>query len=683
MGSSNIHFNTLVVITPADCQRLTRLYPRLVENIDYGDICFVGRKEVGEVLNADENLKGRVGFIDEDSIIPFSSVHAVVAKRMENILAGRELPRGITGWYYQQFLKMQYAFLCDDRYYMTWDGDTIPCKKLNMFTPDTGKPYFDLKHEHHKEYFDTMGKLLPGFGKVIGRSFISEHMLFDAEYMKELVKEIEGNDDIPGNCFWEKILNAIPEEQIQNSAFSEFETYGTFVAIRHCYAYALREWHSFRLGGEFYSIDTISDRDFLWLSKDFDAISFEKGHSVREDNAGLFDNPYYQEKLTPKQMLQAAQMEFKDGYKEVWDDDDSIDTANESSGQFNSAGGDENEPEKKSSRQILQDLKRVLEKTPDFISDIPVDDIISCVYVELYGLRQLYEKSHFENLENELNSFTNELESAKKNKDNMSALLIMDKLITFVNMLPDNELATEFIEKANFDAAYIKHVRDNTLVVIGDSHVNFFSGNENLSFIPIGHDINTCVGVENSPVTTLHFGPCLAYNTNRYGSTNRFREKLDWALEKFIMPDARLLCVFGEVDIRAHVYKQVAKQGKDYKAIIDGILDNYMEFLIWLRNKGHEVLCWGPIASQNDAAPVTEEYPRTGTTSERNKATEYFNDELCRRCGENGIGFISIFTDMLTDDMQTNEKYLSDDRVHLGQYAYQEVMNALKEIEVI
>ena len=118
--------------------------------------------------------------------------------------------------------------------------------------------------------------------------------------------------------FWERILYAIPSDRLQESDFSEFETYGTYCALRHMGDYALREWHSFRLGGEFFDTDTISERDFAWLSRDFDAISFEKGHKVREDHRNLFDNPAYQEKLSPRQMLESIQDLFNGGYVEVW-----------------------------------------------------------------------------------------------------------------------------------------------------------------------------------------------------------------------------------------------------------------------------------------------------------------------------------------------------------------------------
>ena len=141
----------------------------------------------------------------------------------------------------------------------------------------------------------------------------------NSEIMRELLSEIEANSDIVGESFWEKIIHAIDEKGLQENSFSEFETYGTFVAMRHPESYRLRDWHSFRYGGVFYSLETISDADYVWLGKDFFAISFEKGDFVREDQKNLFDNKKYQEKLSARQMLEIAQKEFKEGsYLEVW-----------------------------------------------------------------------------------------------------------------------------------------------------------------------------------------------------------------------------------------------------------------------------------------------------------------------------------------------------------------------------
>ena len=43
----------------------------------------------------------------------------------------------------------------------------------------------------------------------------------------------------------------------------------------------------------FFDVDTIGERDYAWLGRDFAAVSFEKNQSVREDNRNLFDNPAY------------------------------------------------------------------------------------------------------------------------------------------------------------------------------------------------------------------------------------------------------------------------------------------------------------------------------------------------------------------------------------------------------
>lgn len=318
-------FDTLVVITPKDFLRLKTNYIRLIRWLPKGCIKFIGNEEVGrlvdKLISETKELTGetvddnRIGFTDENDVLPFDDVHRTMDKKMEPLLNGCELPRGITGWYYQQFLKMEYSRICENEYYMSWDGDTVPCKRVEMFN-DEGKPYLDLKHEYNELYFTTMGKLIPGLKKFIEPSFISEHMLFKCDIMKGLIDKIESNDSISGSRFYEKIINCIPLEDIQGNGFSEFETYGSFVCLTSPMTYKLREWYSFRLAGEFFNPETISEYDYEWLGRDFDAISFEKGMTVREDHKNLFDNREYQDKLSARQMLKIAQEEFEGGYIE-------------------------------------------------------------------------------------------------------------------------------------------------------------------------------------------------------------------------------------------------------------------------------------------------------------------------------------------------------------------------------
>lgn len=308
-------YDVLIVITAKDFLRLQANYHRLVRNMPVGSLIFIGSGEVGELVEK-AGLGSRVKFINENDILPFEKVHEV----MKAALQVKELPGGITGWYYQQFLKMQYSAVCGKDYYMVWDGDTIPCRSLQMFRKPEGIPYLDLKSEYHEEYFITLGKLLPGLRKCIEKSFIAEHMLIRSDIMRSLIQEIMQNPSLQGDAFYERIVRCIDREKLTENSFSEFETYGTYVCSRYPDAYRLRNWHSLRYGGCFFDPDTISDADYEWLGRDFDAISFEKGHTVQEEQKDLFTKKEYQQKLSARQILEMVQQEFEEGYKEEWED---------------------------------------------------------------------------------------------------------------------------------------------------------------------------------------------------------------------------------------------------------------------------------------------------------------------------------------------------------------------------
>ena len=319
LHKDKLDYSTIIVITPKDFPRLVKHYKRLVANMPSGRLLFVSGDGIEEELKK-ADLGENVGFIHENDLLTFDSVKDCMAEHLKPLLGDEQVPRGAVGWYYQQFLKMEYSRICEEEYYLVWDGDTIPCAPFSMFQYGTGVPYLDVKQEYHALYFETLEKILPGMRKVIGKSFISEHMLFNRDIMKSLITKIEENDAIPGMKYWEKIIHAVRPEKICESGFSEFETYGTYVAITDPGHYKLREWHSFRLGAEFFDPDTICERDFEWLAKDFQAISFEKNQFVREDNKNLFDNPDYQNKLSARKMLEVAQEAFNGGYIEVWGD---------------------------------------------------------------------------------------------------------------------------------------------------------------------------------------------------------------------------------------------------------------------------------------------------------------------------------------------------------------------------
>lgn len=332
-GEQNMEYDVIIVITPKDYVRVRNNFERILKLSKAGRIIFVGSAEVGELM-AEETWKDRASFVNEDDILPFENVRDV----FKILLDVDDVPRGLVGWYYQQFLKMQYAFCSKNRYYLTWDGDTVPTKEFSMFKEGTETPFFDMKYENHEEYFITLKKLL-GYGKVLKKSFISEHMIFDREIMKELIGKIE-KSDIPGNCFYEKILRAVRPEALQSNSFSEFETYGTFVCMEHPSSYVMKDWHSIRYGSIYFRPDEMTDEDYEWISKDFDAVSFEKNQEYNPDIAVFFKDMNYRGKLSARQIVEAIQDSSDEGLREEWEycttqnyvDDDIDETSDVSDG---------------------------------------------------------------------------------------------------------------------------------------------------------------------------------------------------------------------------------------------------------------------------------------------------------------------------------------------------------------
>ena len=309
-------YDAIIVTTSADYLRVRTNYKRLVELMPAEKIIFIGNDEVGKLV-VEEEWADRAEFINENDILPFDAVHSV----MKKLLGRDDVARGVTGWYYQQFLKMKYAYYSRNPYYLVWDGDTVPTKRFSMFTENGEKPYFDMKYENHEEYFITIERLFEGMKKILGKSFISEHMLFNVEIMKEMITEIESNTKISGYAFYEKILNAIRQSELVSNSFSEFETYGTFVAFRHPMAYKLKDWHSIRYGSVYFHADEISEDEYAWISKDFDAVSFEKNMEYNPDIAAFFKNPEYRQKLTARQIIEAIQ-DSSEGMREEWEDEE-------------------------------------------------------------------------------------------------------------------------------------------------------------------------------------------------------------------------------------------------------------------------------------------------------------------------------------------------------------------------
>lgn len=179
-----------------------------------------------------------------------------------------------SGWYFQQFLKMAFALspYCDTDYYLSWDSDTIPLRKIYFFD-EKEKPYFTMKLERHEPYFVAIDKLL-GIINTNCHSYIAENMMFNKSIMMELIYRIQSNVQMEGTTWFEKIIYALEPEDVSPMGFSEFETYGNYCYNNYPGFYVERTLSSFRAGGMIQG-RFVSDRVLNQLGFDQDTASFE------------------------------------------------------------------------------------------------------------------------------------------------------------------------------------------------------------------------------------------------------------------------------------------------------------------------------------------------------------------------------------------------------------------------
>ena len=196
---------------------------------------------------AHKNLKAQLAyagtsFIDEDLAIPGLTYDRL----REWIRAINPGAAERTGWYFQQFLKMGACRISAlEDYYLIWDSDLAPFRPLTFFDND-GTVLLAPGTHQHSAYFTTLRNLLPEIPPPGPVSLVSEHLMVKTAIMNELIEKIamEPNGNWVMNC-----LRAIRPEDLPYSGFSEYETYGHYMAANYPASFRVRELKYLRSGG--------------------------------------------------------------------------------------------------------------------------------------------------------------------------------------------------------------------------------------------------------------------------------------------------------------------------------------------------------------------------------------------------------------------------------------------------
>lgn len=210
-------------------------------------------------------LSPDVRVIPENNFLPGMTIEALRA------LPVRGFPRA-AGWYFQQLLKLQFAFTdLDEDYFLIWDADTVPLRPMRFFDAQ-GRMLLTKATEHHAPYFETYRNL---FGEDARRefSFISQHIVVEKSMAREMLTRIERHVPGEGNWAW-KIMRSLP--QTGDNLFSEYETYGHFAKNHFAerVAFVQRAWQ--RRITHYTGRGIPTERELATLREEYEYAAFER-----------------------------------------------------------------------------------------------------------------------------------------------------------------------------------------------------------------------------------------------------------------------------------------------------------------------------------------------------------------------------------------------------------------------
>ena len=123
--------------------------------------------------------------------------------------------------------------------------------------------------------------------KAVDFSFVTENMMIEIAKMQELIELIESTRKKP---FWEAILEHINPQDLMHSGFSEFETYGNFIALAYPNTFHITQRKRDRYAKEFIG-ENPSIELLQWYSRSYEVIGLESWSKENIRISTLLQNP--------------------------------------------------------------------------------------------------------------------------------------------------------------------------------------------------------------------------------------------------------------------------------------------------------------------------------------------------------------------------------------------------------
>jgi len=187
--------------------------------------------------------------------------------------------------------------------------------------------------------------------------------------------------------------------------------------------------------------------------------------------------------------------------------------------------------------------------------------------------------------------------------------------------------------------------------VIGDSHTFIFTGSDVAE--PTRDRENGFCGFH-----IQYIGPVLAWSLTHAGAGR----DLFWRSIGNVPPGSTILTVFGEIDCRAHLYRQAIKQKRNMRLVAEDCASMYADVLEEVRNRGHFPVAWSVIPATNFPV-LSKKWPAEGTLRERRAIIEAFNAQLAAKTTT-----ASVYGELVREDGSVREEFYLD-AIHLSKKA--------------
>lgn len=227
--------------------------------ISRSDIIAIASKEIKEDI-----LNLGIGFLDEDSLLTNLSFTKIKSLLLDSTH---------TGWFFQQFLKMAYSFVCKEEFYLSWDCDSLLIKEMVIDKPFLNALPAKIPINH--PYYNTIRELLD-VSLDNTKQFMCEFMLFNKPIIQNLCEALNKQNK---EEFYLPILDLVNKDN-KTFSFSEFETYGNYALKYHMYE--LRFYPIYRCGGRFYhEIPSLEDELLKEFAKTYYLLQFNHWDNIK------------------------------------------------------------------------------------------------------------------------------------------------------------------------------------------------------------------------------------------------------------------------------------------------------------------------------------------------------------------------------------------------------------------